>query len=439
MNNGKLLAAGLPGLVLALISPAALPATELEQSIERDVPRLYDLFLHLHAHPELSMQEHRTAERLATELEAEGYRVTRGIGGTGLVAELHNGDGPMLLVRADMDALPVEEKTGLAYASTVRQMNADGLEVPVMHACAHDLHMTSLVGVARQMVAAREHWRGRLVLLGQPAEEMLGGAKAMVRDGLYARIGRPDFALALHGIPKYPAGKVVVNEGLVYSSADTVRIVVRGIATHGASPHLGRDPVVIGSQIVLALQPIVTREISPLEPALVTVGSFRAGAAPNVITDQAVLDITVRANTESTRVQLLAAIERVAVNTARAAGMPETHLPEVIVRPTGSPTTTNDATLARRVRNAIAAGMGSDALLPWFQSDMGAEDFPDLVALDPPIPYVYFEVGVTPPERLADGSWAETHSTLFRIEPEPSIRTAVHAMTLAALELLAPD
>jgi hippurate hydrolase len=315
-------------------------------------------------------------------------------------------------------------------------VNLEGVEMPVMHACGHDMHVTTLVGVARRMVALKDRWRGTLLLVGQPAEEAIGGARAMVADGIYERVGRPDFALALHVIAKYPAGRIAFSDGLMYSSVDTVRIDVRTRATHGAAPHLGNDPVVIGSQIVLALQNIVTREISPIEPALITVGAFNAGTAPNVIADHARLDITVRSNSEATRAKLLSSIRRVALNTARAAGIPEDMLPVVTVDPDGSPTTTNDAALAQRVRAAMERGMGKDALVPWRQTDMGAEDFPDLVNVKPPIPSVYFEVGGTAPERLASGDWAEHHSPLFRIEPEPSIKAGVESMTLAALELL---
>lgn len=423
------------GLVLALACTTA-QATPLQQAINSDYPYLEKLFKHLHAHPELSMQEVATAKRLAAERKPLGFDVTTGVGKTGVVALLRNGEGPTLLIRADMDALPVQEKTGLEYASDKRQINLDGKDMPVMHACGHDMHVTTLVGVGRRMAALKHQWHGTLMLVGQPAEEKLGGARAMVADGLYTRFGRPDFALALHVIAKHPAGKIAFSDGLMYSSVDTVAITVRAVATHGASPHLGNDPVVIGSQIVLALQNIVTREISPIEPALITVGAFNAGTAPNVISDQARLDITVRANTEATRARLLKSIERVALNTARAAGVAENLLPEVLINPDGSPTTTNDAALSQRVRAAMRAGMGEQAFTAWQQTDMGAEDFPDLVGIDPPIPSVYFEVGGTPPERIATGDWAEHHSPLFQIVPEPAIKAGVEAMTLAALELL---
>lgn len=426
----------LMGCCLCLAAATARP-DGLQGAIQRDYPYLEDLFRHFHANPELSMQEHASSDRLARELSAAGFDLTRNIGNTGLAATLNNGPGPTVMIRADMDGLPVLEKTGLAYASKVRQTNLRGVDMPVMHACGHDMHMTTLVGVGRRMAASRARWSGTLILIGQPAEEAIGGARAMVEDRLYERVGRPDYLLALHVIARWPAGKIVIPEGLVYSSADTVNIRVHGIATHGATPQRGKDPVVVGSQIVLALQNIVTREVGPLEPALITVGAFNAGTAPNVIADHADLQITVRANTEKTRYQLLDAIERVAVNTARAAGLPDGMLPEVKVLEDGAPTTTNDRTLAARVRSAVSAGMGRDALVDWHQVDMGAEDFPWLVNVDPPIPSVYFEVGGTPPEKIANDSWAPHHSPLFEIDAESSIRAGVEAMTLAALELLA--
>ena len=411
--------------------------SELRFDIAQDYDEHLDaLFNHLHANPELSMQELKTSDRMAKEFEGAGYKVTRGVGKTGLVGMLRNGDGPTLMIRADMDGLPVLEQTGLEYASRVRQVNLKGIEMPVMHACGHDMHMTTLIGVARRMAGMKGQWSGTLMLVAQPAEEAEGGAKAMVADGIYERVGRPDFALALHVMATNPVGTISFSDGLMFSSNDTVEIVVRGVGTHGASPHLGKDPVYIGSQIVIALQSIVTRDISPTEPALITVGAFHAGTAPNVIADTARLDITVRANTEETRYYLLEAIERVAVNTARAAGIPEELLPRVIVRDDGAPTTTNDAALARRVRSAMEAGMPADAFVEFRQLDMGSEDFPDLVNVDPPIPSVYFLVGGTPPDRLASGGWAEAHSGLFRIEPRGSITAGVESMTLAALELL---
>lgn len=411
-------------------------AAELTADVAADYARLESLFQHFHANPELSMQEFKTSDRLAAELAAEGYEVTRGIAKTGLVGILRNGDGPVVMIRADMDGLPVQEKSGLPYASRARQANLNGVDMPVMHACGHDLHMTTLVGVARQLMARLGDWRGTVMLLGQPAEENLDGAYTMVADNLYGRVGRPDYALALHVISKYPAGKIAFTEGTMFSGADTVSIKVHGIATHGAAPHLGRDPIVVASQIVLALQTIVTREISPLEPAIITVGSFHSGTASNIISDNALLEITVRSNSEATRELLLKSIERVAINSARAAGLPEDRLPEVKVAPHRSPVTVNDPGLARRVRAAMQANMPAASFTDWRQTDMGAEDFPYLVNASPPIPSVYFVVGGTPQADLDAGNWAGHHSPLFKIDPEASIKAGVEAMTVAALELL---
>ncbi len=415
---------------------ANVSAQSLDNAISADYPYLDNLFKDLHQNPELSMQEFKTSDRMAEEMTGLGFDVTRNVGNTGLVGVMKNGAGPTLMIRADMDGLPVEEKTGFSYASQVRQINLEDLDMPVMHACGHDVHMTVLIGTARRMVDLKDEWQGTLMLVAQPAEEAEGGARAMVADNIYGRVGRPDFALALHVGAGDPAGKITFSDGLMYSSADTVRITVRGIATHGASPHLGRDPVLIGAQIVVALQTIVTREVSPIEPALITVGAFRGGTAPNVIADHAQLDITVRANTEMTRELLLKSIERVAIQTARAAGVPEELLPIVDIYEDGAPTTTNDAALAQRVRTAMVDKMGADALFPYKQTDMGAEDFPELVNVDPPIPSVYFGVGGTPLEDLESGNWAGHHSPLFWIAPEPSIKGGVEGMTVAALELL---
>jgi amidohydrolase len=423
-------------VALSIVLTATASAQSLDDDIAADYPYLDGLFKDLHQNPELSMQEFKTSDRMAAEMATLGFEVTREVGNTGVVGVMKNGDGPTLMIRADMDGLPVQEKTGFSYASEVRQVNLEGMDMPVMHACGHDVHMAVLIGTARRMVDLKDQWQGTLMLVAQPAEEAEGGARAMVADNIYGRTVRPDFALAMHVGAGDPAGKITFSDGLMYSSADTVKITVQGIATHGASPHLGRDPVLIGAQIVVALQTIVTREVSPIEPALITVGAFRGGTAPNVIADHARLDITVRANSEETRKILLESIERVAVQTARAAGIPENLLPIVEIDENGAPTTTNDAALAQRVRKAMVEQMGSEALFPFKQVDMGAEDFPDLVNVDPPIPSVYFGVGGTPVEDLEAGTWAGHHSPLFWIAPEPSIKGGVEGMTVAALELL---
>ncbi|MEE8585253.1 MAG: amidohydrolase [Acidobacteriota bacterium] len=434
--------AAIMAALMALNAPN-ISAQTLREAIAKDyTTHLDSLFKHFHANPELSMQETATSDRLVSEIEGAGFQVTRNIGKTGFVGIMKNGAGPTVMIRADMDGLPILEDSGLPYASRKRQVNLKGQEMPVMHACGHDMHMTTLVGVARRLAALRDQWRGTVMLLGQPAEESIGGAKAMVEDGLYERVGRPDYALALHVDALTPAGKIVMNDGLMYSSADTVRIVVHGVGAHGAAPHRGKDPIVLASQIVLALQTIVTREISPLQPGIVTVGAFHSGTAPNIISNQAVLDLTVRSNREETRRTILAAIERIARNAGRMAGLPEDKLPAVTVSDSGVPPTVNDKALTHRVRAAIQAAMGAEVFLPFEQTDMGAEDFPMLVNVDPPIASVYFAVGGTPLaalEAAATGGApvADHHSPLFKISPEPSVRAGVEAMVVAALDLLA--
>lgn len=424
-------------LSMAAISIPSTASTNLTSAIDQAYPKLESLYEHFHQYPELSRQEFKTAERLAKELKDLGYEVQTDIGITGLAAVLKNGEGPTILVRADMDALPIKESSGLSFASTQTQINLDGVEMPVMHACGHDMHITTLVGVAQQMKRLKDQWQGTLILVGQPDEEMIGGARLMVEDGLYDKVGMPDAALALHVIAKYPAGKIVVNDSIMYSSADTVNIRVRGVGAHGASPHMGNDPIVLGSRIVGALQTIVTREVSPIEPALITVGQFNAGTAPNILAEYADLSLTVRANNEKTRSQLISAIERVAINTAKAAGVSDNLLPIVERVGVGSPATVNNAKLAQQFRRAIVKGMGNDAMVDWYQSDMGAEDFPDMVNVKPVIPSVYFEVGGTSPERLAKGNVPDHHTPQFRIEHEPAIKKGVEAMTLGALALFA--
>ena len=430
-------------ILFCLLMAAPVHSSELKDAIAKDYQtNLGPLFTWFHQNPELSLQEFETSDRLAKELEAAGFKVTRNIAKTGLVGVMKNGDGPTLMIRADMDGLPVLEKSGLPYSSTRRQVNLDGKEEPVMHACGHDMHVTSLVGVAHQMAARKDQWQGTLMLLGQPAEEGGDGAARMIADNLYQRVGRPDFALGMHVNSLTPTGKVTFRGGLMYSSVDMIKIIIPGIGAHGAAPHRGKDPIVLGSEIVMALQTIVTREVSPLVPSLITVGSFHSGSAPNIISDEAVLELTARANSEETRMLLRDSIKRVAENMGRVAGMSEDMLPRVIVEDGGAPTTVNDEALAKRVRAAMEAGMGADALLPYVQKDMGGEDFPFLVMVDPPIPSVYFSVGGTPQAAFdaeANGGPAvpSHHSPLFKISPEPSVRTGVEAMTLAALNLLA--
>ena len=425
-----------------LFCAAAVPASELTENIKKDYDAyLGDLWDHFHRNPELSLVEFRTAERMAKELRAAGFDVTEQVGGTGVVAMLENGDGPLVMMRADMDGLPVEEKSGLPNASKARQRDPiTGNVVPVMHACGHDVHITSLVGTARQMAARRDQWSGTLMLIVQPAEERVLGARNMRNDNLWERFGTPDYALAFHVGAGSPAGKIDAPEGPAYAGADTVDIIVHGVGAHGASPHRGKDPILVGSQIVVALQSLVARELAPHAPGVVTVGSFHSGTKHNIISDRAHLQLTVRNTNTETREILLNGIERIAVNVGRAAGLPEDKLPEVIVSDESVPPTVNDAQLARRLKVAWTEAMGEDALYDEPPEGMGAEDFP-IFTVDPDIPSVYWGIGGTPQADLdaekAGGPMVPSHhSPLFKIAPEPSVRAGVESTVVALLELM---
>ena len=425
---------------LAFSLPAA--ANELSESVKKDYDEhLGALWDHFHRNPELSLVEFETAKRMAAELRAAGFDVTEGVGGTGVVAMMEIGNGPLVMMRADMDGLPVEEKSGLPNASKAKQIDPiTGNEVFVMHACGHDVHITSLVGTARQMAARKNDWSGTLMLVVQPAEERVRGARAMRDDGIWSRFGTPDYALAFHVGAGSPAGKIDAPEGAAYAGADTVDIIVHGVGTHGASPHQGKDPVLIGSQIVVALQSLVSRELAPHAPGVVTVGSFHSGTKHNIISDRAHLQLTVRNTNEETRKILLEGIERIAVNTGRAAGLPEDMLPEVIISEESVPPTTNDVQLTRRLKVAWEDEMGAEALYEEDPEGMGAEDFP-LFTVDPDIPSVYWGIGGTPQEDLdaekAGGpAVASHHSPLFKIAPEPSVRAGVESTVVALMELM---
>ena len=414
---------------------------DLAQAVAKDYDEsLADLFVWFHSHPELSFREYETAARLAEELRAAGVEVTEGVGGTGVVGMLRNGDGPLVMVRADMDGLPIQEDTGLAYSSTVTQVDITGIEQQVMHACGHDVHVTSMVGTAKRLVAMRESWSGTVMFVGQPAEERVGGARAMIEDGLYDRFGVPDYGLAFHVSAGEPAGKVMVAGGLIASSADSVDITVYGVGAHGASPHKGKDPVYIAAQIVVALQSLVSRELAPLEPGVVTVGSIHGGSKHNIIPDEVKLELTVRADSQEAREKLLSGIERIALGVARTAGMPEDLVPTVEVTE-GTPPTVNDDAFAARIHDAFVRDLGEEAVYEKKREGMGAEDFAFFVMTEDEVPGAYFSVGGTSQADLdadeAGGTPVPSHhSPFFKIEPEPSVTMGVEAMTVAVLELL---
>ena len=388
----------------SLLAHADLKDRDLAASINADYNnRLGDLFIHFHRNPELSFIEFKTAKKLASELRSSGFEVTEKVGGTGIVAILKNGDGPLVMMRGDMDALPVKEKSGLDYASTATQTDpVTGTEVPVMHACGHDVHITSLIGTARQMSARMDQWSGTLMLIGQPAEERIQGAKAMMDDNLWQRFGQPDYALAFHVAAGLPAGLVNVQEGSPFAGSDSLDIIVHGVGAHGASPHAGKDPILLGSQIVVALQTLVSRELPPREPGVVTVGSFHSGTKHNIISDRAHLQLTVRNTNLETRETLLKGIKRIAENLGRAAGLPEDKLPEVIYSKSSTPPTVNNSPLVRRLKAAWQAELGDDQVVSLSSGGMGAEDFPYFTT-EPAIPSVYFSIGGTSLGRLSSG------------------------------------
>lgn len=417
-------------------------ASDLSTSVQADYDGyLQPLFEHFHANPELSTVEKQTAARMAEELRSAGFEVTEGVGGTGLVAMLENGAGPLVMMRADMDGLPVREASGLEYASTAQQVSPiTGETVYTMHACGHDVHITSLVGTARQMVQRRDQWSGTLMLVVQPAEETGAGAKAMRSDGIWETFGLPDYALAFHVSANNEAGFINVTDGSPYAGADSVDIIIHGVGGHGASPHQTRDPIVLGAQIVMALQTLVSRELPPRDPGVVTVGSFHSGTKHNIISDRAHLQLTVRNTSPETRALLLGGIERITLNTARAAGIPEDKLPEIIISEDYVPPTTNDPELANRLEAVWAETLGDDRVGYVPTKGMGAEDFP-FFTVDPTIPTVYWAVGGTPEaDFIAQDNGgpavAGHHSPFFKISPEPSVTTGVESTVIALMELM---
>ncbi|MCO8124692.1 amidohydrolase [Stieleria sp. TO1_6] len=434
----------LSALLMAFAATSARAQT-LRAVVEADYQsHLADLFDHFHRNPELSLAEYKTAARMARELRAVGFDVTEGVGGTGVVALMKNGEGPLVMMRADMDGLPVQEKSGLANASTATQTSPiTGEVVPVMHACGHDVHVTSLVGTARYMSTHRDQWQGTLMLIVQPAEERIMGARAMKNDRLWQRFGTPDFALAFHVTSRDRTGLVNVSEGSPYAGSDTVDILIHGVGAHGASPHRGKDPIVLGSQIVLALQTLVARELPPREPGVVTVGSFHAGTKHNIIPDSARLQLTVRSTSPETRQTLLDGIKRIATNMGRVAGLPDDKLPEVTVSKESVPPTNNDPELARRLRKVWQQKLGEDQVIDKPSQGMGAEDFPYFTS-NPKIPSVYWSVGGTPQSAIdteADGGdpVPSHHSPLFKIDPDPSVKRGVESTVTALLELMGTE
>ncbi|MDT0429416.1 M20 family metallopeptidase [Streptomyces salyersiae] len=413
------------------------PARTVLAGLDADRPALEDLYKDLHRHPELGLREHRTAKKAADALRACGYDVTEGIGGTGVIGVLRNGDGPVVMARADMDALPVREETGLPYASTVTVPDGNGGEQPVMHACGHDVHVTGLIGCARLMARGRDAWSGTFVALFQPSEENGDGAAAMIDDGLTDKAPRPDVVLAQHVLP-YPAGYVGTRPGSFLSAADSLRVTVHGRGSHGSMPQAAVDPVVMAAMIVVRLQTVVARELAATTPAVVTVGSIHAGSSPNVIPDRAVIELNVRTYDDATRGQVLDAIERIVRAECEASRAPRE--PE-FERTTSFPPTVNDEEPTRRVADAFGAYFGDDAHTVELQT--ASEDLSEIPQAFG-VPFTYWAIGGIDPERYAEAARKGTvsqdipvnHSATFAPVVQPTLDTGVSAMVVAALAWL---
>ncbi|MEO8435310.1 MAG: amidohydrolase [Pyrinomonadaceae bacterium] len=427
---------------------ASAQQQSLDALLDRDIASLVATYKLLHAAPELSHQEQKTAAFFASQLRTLGYTVTEGIGkyenpalpGYGVVGIMKNGPGPTVLVRTELDALPVEEKTGLAYASKVKTKNEAGQDVGVMHACGHDIHMTNMLGTAKLLAELKNQWSGTLVIIGQPAEEVIDGARAMLRDGLYDKFPKPDFAIALHDNSELEAGKVGYTPGYALASSTSVDIKIRGVGGHGAKPETTKDPIVIAAQVVLALQTLVSRENSPLDPVVVTVGSIHGGSKHNIISDEVNLQLSVRAYKEEVRKKILASIERIAKGITMAAGVPEDLAPIVKVSETQITTATyNDPKLTERLATVFTKTLGQEnvVLIP---PAMVSEDF-GAFSLQQTIPAVQFWLGAVDPAKVKLNKENGTplpslHSAFFAPSPEPTLRTGIKAMTAVVLDLM---
>jgi len=412
--------------IAILSTTVAAQTASTTSDVNAILPDAHTLYLDLHQHPELSGHEVQTAANMAAKLRALGYDVTEHVGGTGVVALLKNGAGPTVMLRTELDALPVEEKTGLSYASKVRTKDDSGADVPVMHACGHDVHMAALYGTAAIMARSKQTWHGTLMLIGQPAEETIGGATGMVKDGLFTRFPRPDVAIALHVFNELPAGKVGVVPGIYDSNDDSLRLTIYGKGGHGARPDTTVDPIVIAARTILALQTIPSREVKPGELAIITVGYVHAGTKNNIIPDQAELGLTVRTYKPEVRTQVLSAIARIAKAEAEAAGAPRE--PSIVKYETTDAVYNNPA-LAERLRVPLEAALGHDNVSVEAPKT-GSEDFS--VFVEQGIPGFYFNLGGAYPDKFAEAKAAgvplpSNHSSLFAPDLDPALRTGITA------------
>ena len=419
----------------------------LKQSVEAQLPALTATYKALHRAPELSHHEEHTSATVAAELRKLGYTVTERVGryadgsqAWGVVAVLENGAGPRVLLRTDMDALPVEEKTGVDYASTVKSVNAEGQATGVMHACGHDIHMTVLLGTARELAARKSQWHGTVMLIGQPSEETIDGARAMLADKLYERFGRPDFVLGAHDDAGVAAGDVAIKDGPLLASSTSVDVTMRGIGSHGARPHEGKDPILMAAQFIVLVQDVVSRQVDPQSPAVITVGTIHGGLKRNIIPDEVKMGLTLRAYSEETRLKLIDGIRRTADGVATAYGVPADRMPVVTVSETEiTPATVNDAALEARLRPVAEAALGADHVVAG-HSEMGSEDFGQF-SLEGKIPALFIRLGAVDAGKLEESRKSGVplpgvHSARFAPVYEPTLRTGVITMTALALDLL---
>ena len=400
---------------------------------------LLSLYKDLHANPELSYQEFETSEKLANLLESIGYEVTRNVGGNGVVALLKNGNGKNIMFRADMDGLPVEEKTGARYASQKKVTNLDGEEVFTMHACGHDVHMTVLIGVAEYLFENKSQWQGNLILVLEPAEEVSGGARNMIKDGLFTRFPRPDYNLAFHVNAGMPTGKVGFLPGWAMANVDSVDITVKGIGGHGAYPHTTKDPIVIAANIVTQLQTIVSRQIAPTDPAVVTVGSIHGGTKHNVIPNEVKLQLTLRSYTDEVRNETISSIKKIVKGSAISAGLSEENYPVIEIKDEYTPAVFNNPSLVEKIQKSFVKSLGEKNVIK-VSPVMGGEDFGMFGRVEPIIPTALFWLGavntkVYEKAQKEDLILPSLHSDLFLPDAEPAIATGVKAMTSAILDL----
>ena len=430
-------------LVLAMFLTEAIAQSpglkSANEFLQENYPSLDKLYKHLHQNPELSLQEKKTSEIIASELENLGFELVKDLGGYSMAGIYKNGKGPTVLYRTDMDGLPVEEKTGLPYASKVKATSATGEEVSVMHACGHDLHMAVFVGAARTLIKAKDQWKGTLVMVAQSAEENGQGADLMFKAGLYSKIPKPDYAIALHDNSYLEAGKLGYRDGAFLAGVDMVDMTVFGEGGHGAAPHTTKDPIVLSAQIIMAFQTIVSREINPLEPAVVTVGSIHGGTVHNIIPDEVKLQLTLRSYSEDVRNQVVASMHRISKNLALAAGLPADKVPVIKLREPYSAPLINNSALTKKIVSVLSKNFGNDNVveMPLY---MFGEDFAFFGRQNVKVPILMFWLGAVDPAKVQSAKekgeqLPSLHSPLFAPLPEPAIKTGVKAMVVAAFEL----